>query len=723
MWQMKVITSSGANIVHYPTAIKIKKRETYSPSYFIDTLYCRLNHFLNINPIFRLLLYMVLNFKHPIPSLLFYFILLLKMWYMKKIFLPLVIVTIVSLTSQAQTTGMGIGTTNPNEKLDVAGAIKIGNTINSNDGTIRWTGSDFEGRKSGVWVSLTAGGGSGLTGSGTTNYITKWTGATSLGNSVLYDNGTNIGIGTNNPQQLLHLYGTSGVDGIMFPDGTVQTSAATGGIPNTLDQAYDQGGPGAGRIIDATDGAVRINGDDGFIITGTYSSGDAIEVSGAGTRMFFNPQTAAFRSGYVNGTQWDAANIGSYSIATGYNTTASGTHSVAMGDGTQASGNFSFASGKSSVANGISSTALGQGSIADGDYSLASGHNTTASGIQSLALGRSDTASGSTSIAIGDGNHASGNNGSIAMGFRSKATGGSSIALGFESFSTSGVAMGSQTLSSGSHAVAIGYRSTASGISSFAVGPDAMASGVESSAIGGNTTASGLNSMVIGYNSTASGNYSVALGNEAIASGTSSAAIGHHSKASGDFSGSLGFFPEASGYASIALGYSTTASGGSSTSMGVNTEASGSSSTAMGNNTEAIGENAVSMGYNTEASGKTSLAVGESTEAKSYLETVIGIQNTDYTPISTTTWSGTDRLFVVANGWNLVSGSNALTILKNGNTGFGGDNPQSRVQVTDGDVYIDNSSRGVIMKSPDGNCWRMTVDNSGSPVFTGISCP
>ena len=45
------------------------------------------------------------------------------------------------------------------------------------------------------------------------------------------------------------------------------------------------------------------------------------------------------------------------------------------------------------------------------------------------------------------------------------------------------------------------------------------------------------------------------------------------------------------------------------------------------------------------------------------------------------------------------------------------------IEVKAGDVYIENIGSGVIMKSPDGNCWRMTVDNAGSPVFTSITCP
>ena len=55
---------------------------------------------------------------------------------------------------------VGIGTTSPSQKLDVNGGIKVGNTANATAGTIRWTGSDFEGYDGTQWVSLTSTGGS-----------------------------------------------------------------------------------------------------------------------------------------------------------------------------------------------------------------------------------------------------------------------------------------------------------------------------------------------------------------------------------------------------------------------------------------------------------------------------------------------------------------------------------------------------------------------------------
>jgi len=50
---------------------------------------------------------------------------------------------------------IGIGTNNPGQKLDVNGSIKLGNTTTPEAGTIRWTGSDFEGYDGSVWMSLT----------------------------------------------------------------------------------------------------------------------------------------------------------------------------------------------------------------------------------------------------------------------------------------------------------------------------------------------------------------------------------------------------------------------------------------------------------------------------------------------------------------------------------------------------------------------------------------
>ena len=89
------------------------------------------------------------------------------------------------------------------------------------------------------------------------------------------------------------------------------------GAKNTLDQAYDEGGSGNGRTITADNGALRVNGEDGFVVTGTFGNGNIIdsEVTGSGTRMFFNPNQAAFRAGTVSGGQWESTSVGDFSTA------------------------------------------------------------------------------------------------------------------------------------------------------------------------------------------------------------------------------------------------------------------------------------------------------------------------------------------------------------------------------------------------------------------------
>ena len=47
------------------------------------------------------------------------------------------------------------------EALEVNGGVKLGNSAGTNAGTLRWTGTDFEGYDGTQWVSLTSGGGGG----------------------------------------------------------------------------------------------------------------------------------------------------------------------------------------------------------------------------------------------------------------------------------------------------------------------------------------------------------------------------------------------------------------------------------------------------------------------------------------------------------------------------------------------------------------------------------
>ena len=80
----------------------------------------------------------------------------------------------------------------------------------------------------GVVTYTTSSPSGGLSGSGTTNYISKWTGSTGLGNSGVYDNGTSIGVGTSNPNAKAILEIASTTQGVLFPRMTkVQRDAIT----------------------------------------------------------------------------------------------------------------------------------------------------------------------------------------------------------------------------------------------------------------------------------------------------------------------------------------------------------------------------------------------------------------------------------------------------------------------------------------------------------------
>ena len=62
----------------------------------------------------------------------------------------------------------------------------------------------------------------------------------------------------------------------------------------------------------------------GLLVTGTYDASSIVPDLGAGSRMMFYPGKGAFRAGYVNGTQWDNANVGRFSTAFGERNTAMG---------------------------------------------------------------------------------------------------------------------------------------------------------------------------------------------------------------------------------------------------------------------------------------------------------------------------------------------------------------------------------------------------------------
>jgi hypothetical protein len=181
--------------------------------------------------------------------------------------------------------------------------------------------------------------------------------------------------------------------------------------------------------------------------------------------------------------------------------------------------------------------------------------------------------------------------------------------------------------------------------------------GVFSFASGANTKATGGAAVAMGLSSISSGSGSISLGNQTEATGTGAVAMGVASTASAGFA--------------TALGYQTTASAGHSTALGANSIASAWYSTALGRHTIAP------SGY----------------------ETVIGKFNTEYTPLSTNGHNNADRLFTIGNGLDINNRSDALVMLKNGNTGLGNSLPQVKLHI-EGGTAVSGSSGGHLQLGP-----------------------
>jgi trimeric autotransporter adhesin len=137
------------------------------------------------------------------------------------------------------------------------------------------------------FVSYTASLSSGINGSGTTNYHAKFTASNVLGNSLIFDNGTNIGIGTATPSAVLHVVGT-----ILSSSSVTATSFVKSG--------------GTSAQILAADGSVITAGTNITISGGTISASGGGSITGSGTTNYLTKWTSSSAIGnsiiYDNGT-------------------------------------------------------------------------------------------------------------------------------------------------------------------------------------------------------------------------------------------------------------------------------------------------------------------------------------------------------------------------------------------------------------------------------------
>jgi len=152
------------------------------------------------------------------------------------------------ITILNSTLNVGINTTIPTQKLHVTGNVYITGAYYDSNNSPGTSGQILSSTATGTdWVSLSEI--SGVDGTGTANYVAKWSDTDTITDSVIYDNGTNVGIGTTSPTSLLTLEssGTSPYPGIdikstsFYPGGEIRFLNSAGTEVSSIESFNNPG--------------------------------------------------------------------------------------------------------------------------------------------------------------------------------------------------------------------------------------------------------------------------------------------------------------------------------------------------------------------------------------------------------------------------------------------------------------------------------------------------
>ena len=162
------------------------------------------------------------------------------------------------------------------------------------------------------WDTIT-----GFTGTGTTNYITKFTSSSAIGNSLLYDSGVGISIGNTSPQKLVHIAAANGAT-VMRMENT-DTTVSIGETIGAIEFYGNDTASGVGAIIDANGGGLsgEVNVDIWAGTNGNIVGGITVKHTGAinftpytsdpspasAGDVYYNSSTNKLRC--YNGTSWN----------------------------------------------------------------------------------------------------------------------------------------------------------------------------------------------------------------------------------------------------------------------------------------------------------------------------------------------------------------------------------------------------------------------------------
>ncbi|NOT52464.1 MAG: hypothetical protein HOP10_14435 [Chitinophagaceae bacterium] len=416
--------------------------------------------------------------------------------------------------------------------------------------------------------------------------------------------------------------------------------------------------------IGTTNPAARLHVDSSVVFTASATlpaSPANPPVSGAGTRMMWYPDKAAFRAGNIDGAQWDKDSIGRYSFASGINTKAKGEASVSIGAYNNARGDNSTALGYFSTTNDNRSTAIGYVASANGFASTAIGFGPVASGNYSVSIGANTQAIGGASLSMGDNSIARGNNAS---------------------------SIGLYTIARSDYSFVTGkYNDTTATNRIFEIG-----NGTADNARNNAVTVLQNGSTLI----TAPSTLPVTPDN-----------------------------PPASGAGNRMMWYADKAAfrAGNVINTSWDKDNIGNVSFAAGSNTQASGITSTAFGNFAFATGDISTAIGNSVFAKAKMSFATGTYNDNTDSPNGTVEAAADRIFQIGNGSGNLSRSNALTILRNGNMGMAGvTNPAKPLSFPASlgeKILLYPGGAGEVGIGVYGNELRLHCDNPGSMVSFG----
>jgi hypothetical protein len=166
---------------------------------------------------------------------------------------------------------VGIGNGGPSQKLHVTGNARVTGAYYDSNNLPGTSGQVLSSTATGTdWVSLSEI--SGVDGTGTANYVAKWSDSDTITDSVIYDDGTNVGIGTTSPGDPLTVI------------GKISSLGGTNNAKNIKIYANDSFGyvvTNASKIYMST----GLQVDSGLI--GSYNEDLQLQVSG-GTKMYLD---------------------------------------------------------------------------------------------------------------------------------------------------------------------------------------------------------------------------------------------------------------------------------------------------------------------------------------------------------------------------------------------------------------------------------------------------